>query len=99
LSVYFIGGEAGRGTYATEEVVLEVELEVGVLLDGAEDLSREDSATMIPWSAVVCMSWTDLDAFGCHLVVEACVSLNMYGIGACRSTPLDRSGRLRRVIL
>jgi hypothetical protein len=25
-------------TYATEEVILEVELQVGVLLDGAEDL-------------------------------------------------------------
>lgn len=28
-----------RERYATEEVILEVELEVGVLLDGAEDLA------------------------------------------------------------
>lgn len=28
-----------ENTYATEEVILEVELEVGVLLDGAEDLA------------------------------------------------------------
>ena len=36
------GREGGLGwvgwTYATEEVLLEVELQVGVLLDGAEDL-------------------------------------------------------------
>ena len=30
---------SAENTYATEKVILEVELEVGVLLDGAEDLS------------------------------------------------------------
>jgi hypothetical protein len=29
---------SAENTYATEKVILEVELEVGVLLDGAEDL-------------------------------------------------------------
>ena len=31
---------SAKNTYATKKVILEVELEVGVLLDGAEDLLK-----------------------------------------------------------
>ena len=40
VGVCELGADPGnaKNTYATEKVILEVELEVSVLLDGAEDL-------------------------------------------------------------
>ena len=35
-----VGFVDAKNTYATKKVILEVELEVGVLLDGAEDLLK-----------------------------------------------------------